>query len=83
MLKCKQASQLISQSLDRPLSWFDRVQLRFHLFICDACNSFNRQLNQLRAAVQRITQHTENDSTIQLPLEVKARITSAIESKNH
>ncbi len=83
MLKCKQASQLISQSLDRPLSWFDRVQLRFHLFICDACNSFNRQLNQLRAAVQRITQHTENDSTIQLPLEAKARITSAIESKHH
>lgn len=82
MLTCKQASKLISQSLDRPLSWLDRVQLKFHLFICDACTNFNRQLKQLRAAVQRITQHTENDSTIQLPSEAKARITRAIESKH-
>lgn len=83
MLTCKQASQLISQSLDRPLSWSDRMQLRFHLVICSACNRFNRQLNQLRAAVHRIRHDTENDSSIQLPLDTKARITNAIESKNH
>lgn len=87
MLTCKQASQLISQSLDRPLSWSDRMQLRFHLFICDACTRFNRQLNQLRAAVQRIRHDTENDGSIQLPLDAKARISSeinnAVASKNH
>lgn len=78
MLTCKQASQLISQSLDRPLSWSDRAQLRFHLFICDACYCFNHQLNQLRTAVKRITQRAENDNSIQLSLEAKARITSEI-----
>ena len=78
MLTCKQASQLASQSLDHPLFWSDRVQLRFHLFICNACRCFNHQLNQLRAAVNRIAQRTENDNSIQLSLEAKARITSEI-----
>ncbi|MDP1658120.1 MAG: zf-HC2 domain-containing protein [Methylotenera sp.] len=83
MLTCKQASQIISQSLDSPLSQSERMKLRFHLFICGACTRFNQQLRLLSNAIQRIRYTTENDSTIQLSLEAKARITSAIESKNH
>ena len=86
MLTCKDASRLISKSLDRPLSWSDRMKLKFHLFICDACNRFNVQLGQLRSAVKRMRHEAENDESIQLPLDVKARIasqmTSTAESKN-
>ena len=78
MLTCKQASQLVSQSLDRPLSWSERIRLRFHLCICDACNHFNRQLRLLSHAVKRMAQYTENDSTIQLSLEAKDRISREI-----
>ena len=78
MLTCKQASQLISQSLDRPLSLSSRMQLRFHLFICTACSRFNFQLNQLRAAVQRMRHNAENDNAIQLSSEAKARIAKGI-----
>lgn len=80
MLTCKQASQLVSQSLDRPLSWSERVQLRFHLFICNACNRFKQQLNQLRIVIQQLKDETVNDQTIQLPAEAKAKILYAIES---
>jgi len=86
MLTCKQASQLISQSLDRPLSWTDRIKLRFHLFICDACTRFNQQLKQLRIAVQTLKRYIENDSAIQLPIEAKARIVNNVsgsESNQH
>lgn len=83
MLTCKQASQIISRSLDTPLSWSDRMKLKFHLFICDACNRFNQQLRLLNSSVKRLIQTTESDSSIQLGLEAKARITSAIESKKH
>lgn len=87
MLTCKQASQLISQSLDRPLSLADRIKLRFHLFICDACTRFNQQLKQLRTAMQKLRGNIENDSTIQLPLEAKTRIVNHVsgnvESNNH
>jgi hypothetical protein len=78
MLNCKQASQIISQSLDKPLSWSDRMKLKFHLFICNACNRFNLQLHLLCDAIQRIRQDTENDSSIGLSTEAKARITHRI-----
>ena len=54
MIDCKQAVQLISRGLDEPLPWWQRVALRLHLLICDACTNFNRQMRLLRRAVQRL-----------------------------
>ena len=82
LLNCKQASQIISQSLDNPLSWSDRMKLKFHLFICNACTRFNQQIRLIKNAVLRIKFETENDATIQLSLDAKARINKAVES-NH
>ena len=82
LLNCKQASQIISQSLDNPLSWSDRMKLKFHLFICNACTRFNQQIRLIKNAVLRIKFETENDTTIQLSLDAKARINNAVES-NH
>ncbi len=81
MLTCKQASKLVSQSLDRPLTWSEKVMLRLHLLICDPCTQFKRQLNMLRTALQRITNGIEHDSTIKLPPDVKSRILQTIESR--
>ena len=81
MLTCKQASQIISQSLDNPLSWSDRMKLKFHLFICDACTRFNQQLRLIKNAVQRMK--LETDDTIQLTVDAKARINQAIDSNHH
>lgn len=83
MLTCKQASQIISQSLDNPLSWSDRMKLKFHLFICDACTHFNKQLRLIKNAIQRMKLETENDDTIQLTVDAKARINQAIDSNHH
>jgi hypothetical protein len=83
MLTCKQASQIISQSLDNPLSRSDRIKLKFHLFICNACTRFNQQLHLIKTAVKRMKLETENDTTIQLTVEAKARINQAIDSKQH
>ena len=83
MLTCKQASQIISQSLDNPLSRSDRMKLKFHLFICNACTRFNQQLRLIKDAVQRIKFDTENDTSIQLSLDAKVRINQAVESNNH
>ncbi len=80
MLSCKQASKLVSQSLDRPLTWSEKAMLRLHLLMCNPCTQFKRQLNMLRTALQRIRNSTEHDSTIKLPLDVKNRILHRIES---
>lgn len=74
MLTCKQASQLISQSLDRPLSLGNRIRLRFHLVICDACMHFKKQMHVLQKALQRLRQQTESDTTVTLSADAKKRI---------
>lgn len=80
MIDCKQASQLISKSLDRRLSLGERLSLRFHTFICEACRRFGQQLNILRVALKRINENVENDTNITMPSETKARIAKSIES---
>lgn len=80
MTTCKQASKLISVSLDRPLSWSERVQLKLHLLICTPCRRFKQQLRLMGAALKLRRTMIENDQDIKLPLDVKNRILQAKES---
>jgi|GEM_PF-1220044 len=50
---CKQAHQLISEGLDRPLSLPERTQLKMHLAICRACTGFDGQMSFLRKAMKK------------------------------
>jgi hypothetical protein len=51
-LSCKEASRLISQGMDRPLSVSERIRLRLHVGICDACTRFTSQVAFLRRAMK-------------------------------
>ncbi len=50
MMTCKEVSQLASESLDRRLSMFEGLTLRLHLFKCDMCSRYVRQLKFLQRA---------------------------------
>jgi len=78
LLNCKETSQLVSQSLDRSLTWKERFAVRYHLLICKYCNRFNKQLSAIRAGLKRASQAIENDTNIQLPSDAKARIEQSI-----
>ena len=80
MLTCKQASQIISQSLDRNLSWQERLTLRLHLFICKYCKRFSQQLTTLRVALKRMNETVENDTNITMSSDIKARIAKSMQS---
>lgn len=54
MMNCQQATELMSQAQDRPLSIGERLGLRLHLLICTGCSNFRRQLDVLRQACRRI-----------------------------
>ena len=54
MITCKEASRLLSQSMDARLPLWQRVRLRLHLVLCDACNNFDRQVRFLRRAVAQL-----------------------------
>jgi len=51
-LSCKEASRLISEGMDRRLSLTERIGLRLHVGICDACTRFTSQVKFLRDALK-------------------------------
>jgi predicted anti-sigma-YlaC factor YlaD len=54
-LTCKEATALVSQGLDRQLSRWERVKLRLHLALCDACSNFVKQSAFIRRAMRRLS----------------------------
>ncbi|MBU6492246.1 MAG: zf-HC2 domain-containing protein [Burkholderiales bacterium] len=55
-LTCHQAHRLVVERMDRQLGSLERVRLRAHLVICDACTIFARQMRLLRRAVRQLGQ---------------------------
>jgi len=48
MMNCKQATQLLSEKLDRPLSTKEKVSLGIHTTMCAPCRQFGLQMEELR-----------------------------------
>ena len=53
MLSCQEATELMSQERDRPLTLVERLGLRLHVWMCAGCNNYRRQMSVLRAACRR------------------------------
>ena len=53
MLSCQEATELMSQERDRPLTLVERLGLRLHVWMCAGCNNYRRQMGVLRAACRR------------------------------
>lgn len=51
MLDCKEVSSLLSDRLDRKLTFMERINLRMHLAMCAACSRVERQLEFLTKAL--------------------------------
>jgi predicted anti-sigma-YlaC factor YlaD len=50
---CREVHQLTSESLDRRLTLRERVRVRLHLMVCEACTAFGAQMQLLRRAMVR------------------------------
>lgn len=59
MLTCKDASRLISERHERPLSFRERWGLRLHLMMCLYCRRFERQVALISRALRRLGRQTE------------------------
>lgn len=49
---CKEVHQLVSESMDRPLTLIERVRKSLHLTVCEACTVFDRQMILIRRAMR-------------------------------
>lgn len=79
MLTCKGATRLVSEGQERPLGFRERWALRLHLWLCDNCRRFERQIRLLRRAMQRLARRSESESqATELSPEARERIRTAI-----
>jgi hypothetical protein len=59
VLSCKEVTRLVSQGLDRELTFGERTSLRVHFVICKGCRNVNRQLAFLRRAMQKLSENSQ------------------------
>lgn len=80
MINCEEFSELVSQQMDRPLSFRDRISLRIHQWICPPCRFIKQNFTTIRQACRWMPpDEVDSGSTCEtLPEDVVARIKSAI-----
>jgi hypothetical protein len=80
MISCKRAAELIALSLERPLSWRQRLALALHLGLCDLCRRFRRQMRLLQRAGRAAGQPDQMPGIeeVALPEQARERIKRAL-----
>lgn len=73
MRSCRHATRLISDDLDRPLSWFERACLSIHLLGCRPCRRFRRAIGWLHEIM------AAPPADGRLPADARDRIQRALE----
>lgn len=53
MLHCNKVSKFVSESMDRDLSFTERMGVRVHLLMCHHCARFARQLEHMRSSIRK------------------------------
>ena len=44
---CRRVDELVSQSMDEPLGWLDRLRMGVHLRMCPPCREVQHQVDTL------------------------------------
>lgn len=58
---CKEVTALVIAREDRALPWAERVALRLHMVICEACPKFQRQIFTMRGAMAQWRNYGSGD----------------------
>ena len=60
MLSCKQATELCSAEMERPLRLGEKLSLRTHLMMCRGCTHYHEQLKTLRQVMRAYAEGRAN-----------------------
>jgi hypothetical protein len=61
MISCKNVANLLMSDQLQAQSWWKRMEVRLHLAMCRFCSRLARQMEQLRSAVQGVSQQEGAD----------------------
>lgn len=83
MLRCREISKLVSESMERPLPFRERMHVWIHLMMCRLCSGFDRQMRLLRRVARENPDRLGPDESApeaKLPEEARERIKVALRS---
>jgi len=80
MLNCKDMTKLISDSLERKISFRQRMELRLHIMMCGMCRRFRTNIIELRKRVRgsKFLLDQAEVTAARMPQAAKARLEEAI-----
>ena len=78
---CKTITPTLSESIDRKLSFKERIVMRLHLFTCEACVLYLEQIRVLHDLFHKYQTEPEH-TTSSLNDDAKARLKAALASAN-
>jgi hypothetical protein len=78
MTKCEEVARLVSEGLDRKLSFGERLRLKVHHQMCKLCANHSRQILFLHRALEKLCCDNEDsygsENSAPLSQEAKERI---------
>ncbi|MGZ8928882.1 MAG: zf-HC2 domain-containing protein [Methylobacter sp.] len=60
MRSCRDITALVSQGLDKKLSFNERLTIGLHVMMCTRCRNFQSQSRFIRKAAHRYTEQLQN-----------------------
>jgi len=83
MISCRHASELMSQQLERKLSFSEKLRLHTHLFICKSCTKTLQKFEILREAGRRYAEQEQgiDDNDVALSAATKQRILGKLQTR--
>lgn len=64
MISCKRATELISKEMEEELSFGEKCLLNIHLYICEFCEQFRKQLCVMREVLRKKDMPRLEDKTL-------------------
>ncbi len=77
-LRCEESDRLMSDSLDRHLTWSERVALKGHVAVCRGCRRARLQLLILQQAIRKSLQIAYTAGDEMLSSRARDRIRQAL-----
>ncbi len=84
MLNCRDVSVLVSQSLDRKLTIWQKMNLWMHLSMCKLCSRFRRDIVHLDSEARHLVHESQRDGLdkdITLSAEARERLVRNLSSQ--
>ncbi len=78
MITCKEATRLISESMDGKLPLGRRIALRIHLLMCKLCPRFLHQMLFVKGTTDHYQKEVEEDPSYSLSTNARERIKSLL-----